>query len=279
MKKKIVELLEILLGNILVAAAFGLIILPLHFVAGGVTGLAVTLHTFLPLPLSVIIYMLNGLLFLLGFLFVGKDFIMKTLLSSLLFPFFLELLSKITILAPLKSDPLLASIIAALSLGLGGGLILRGNGSSGGFDILGVIAHKYFHVPVSLIMYLCDTFVVITQMHDVMTTIYGIVIILCTNLLINRVLSYGTSQSSLIIISPHYEEIRQELLHHQDIGMTFLKAETGYLEKDTKVIMAITPYQKINSIKQAIQAIDPTAFVIIEDVRSVLGKGYTIAKR
>ena len=61
--------------------------------------------------------------------------------------------------------------------------------------------------------------------------------------------------------------------------MTFLKAETGYLEKDTKVIMAITPYQKINSIKQAIQAIDPTAFVIIEDVRSVLGKGYTIAKR
>lgn len=105
MKKKILELLEILLGNILVAASFGLIILPLHFVAGGVTGLAVTLHTFLPLPLSVIIYMLNGLLFLLGFLFVGKDFIMKTLLSSLLFPFFLELLSKITILAPLKSDP------------------------------------------------------------------------------------------------------------------------------------------------------------------------------
>lgn len=278
MKRKLIELSEIILGNLLTACAFGFIILPQDFVAGGVTGLAIILHEFIPINLSLIIYIINGLLFVLGFLFVGKGFIMKTLLSTLLFPLFLQLASQVTLFAPLKSDPLLSVLIAGAALGLGSGLVLRGNGSSGGFDILGVIAHKYINIPITLVMYLCDTAVILMQMHSVMKTIYGIVIILFTNLMINRVLSYGAAQSSLIIISPHYQEISEELLHHQDIGLTFLNAETGYYKESTKVIMAVTPYNKINSIKQAIHTIDPTAFVIIEDVRSVLGKGYTLAK-
>jgi uncharacterized membrane-anchored protein YitT (DUF2179 family) len=92
------------------------------------------------------------------------------------------------------------------------------------------------------------------------------------------VLSYGEFNSQVIIISSHYEEIRKELLSQLDTGLTYLNAQTGYLGKETKVIMSVIPYSKIKSVKKAVNAIDPQAFVIIEDVRSVLGKGYTLSK-
>ena len=253
--KKSIQYLEIIIGCLLTAASFGLFILPQKFAAGGITGLGIILSSFVPLKLSLIILLLNICLFLSGWIFISKEFILKT-----------------------ASDPLLSAIIAGGMLGLGTGLILRGNGSCGGFDTLGVILHKYFNLNLSIIMYVCDTLVILLQYHNLMKTIYGIFVIMICSLIVNKVLTYGHAQSKLLIFSHQYERIREELLFSQDIGLTYLKSETGYLRKEMMVIAAIAPYSKINAIKQSIYKIDPDAFVVIEDVHSVLGKGYTISR-
>ncbi|WP_287448359.1 YitT family protein, partial [Sellimonas sp.] len=178
MKKKLASYIWIILGGAMTAAAFGLFVLPQEFVAGGVTGLSVILSSVIRLPLSWIVLSINILLFAVGWIFAGKEFIFKTLIMTFLFPVLLEFFSQIHLFQELAKDPFLSSLIAGCLLGIGSGMILRANGSSGGFDILGVVLNKKFGVPISVVMYVCDCTVILFQAvsKPILQTVYGIVV-------------------------------------------------------------------------------------------------------
>ncbi len=128
MKKHILSYILIVLGGTMTAAAFGLFILPQNFVAGGVTGLSVILQHGIPLPLSWIVFGINILLFVIGWIFAGKEFILKTLIMTFLFPVLLDVFSQIDLFLPLAKDPFLSSLLSGCLLGIGSGIILRANG-------------------------------------------------------------------------------------------------------------------------------------------------------
>ena len=272
--------LMIALGTALTAAAFGLIVLPQGLAAGGITGLSVLLSRVMPLPVSAIVFVLNAGLFLLGWACVGRDFAFKTLLVSLLFPVLLELFQRLDLLAELSADPLISSLLAGGMLGFGTGLVLLGNGSCGGFDILGVVLNKKLGVPVSLVMFLCDGAVLIAQALKlgILNTVYGVLVILVSSFTINRVLTNGKEEGQMLIFSQRYEEIRRALLDDQDVGLTFLNGETGYMRRPIKVIVTVMPHSKIENVKKAVYGIDPTAFLLLNSTRYVGGKGYTISR-
>ena len=272
--------LMIALGTALTAAAFGLIVLPQGLAAGGITGLSVLLSRVMPLPVSAIVFVLNAGLFLLGWACVGRDFAFKTLLVSLLFPVLLELFQRLDLLAELSADPLISSLLAGGMLGFGTGLVLLGNGSCGGFDILGVVLNKKLGVPVSLVMFLRDGAVLIAQALKlgILNTVYGVLVILVSSFTINRVLTNGKEEGQMLIFSQKYEEIRRALLDDQDVGLTFLNGETGYMRRPIKVIVTVMPHSKIENVKKAVYGIDPTAFLLLNSTRYVGGKGYTISR-
>ena len=272
--------LMIALGTALTAAALGLIVLPQGLAAGGITGLSVLLSRVMPLPVSAIVFVLNAGLFLLGWACVGRDFAFKTLLVSLLFPVLLELFQRLDLLAELSADPLISSLLAGGMLGFGTGLVLLGNGSCGGFDILGVVLNKKLGVPVSLVMFLCDGAVLIAQALKlgILNTVYGVLVILVSSFTINRVLTNGKEEGQMLIFSQKYEEIRRALLDDQDVGLTFLNGETGYMRRPIKVIATVMPHSKIENVKKAVYGIDPTAFLLLNSTRYVGGKGYTISR-
>ena len=278
--EKLRSYLMIALGTALTAAAFGLIVLPQGMAAGGITGLSVLIGRALPLPVSAIVFALNAGLFLLGWVGVGKDFAFKTLLVSLLFPVLLELFQSRDVLTELGADPLISSLLAGGMLGLGTGLVLLGNGSCGGFDILGVVLNKKLGVPVSLVMFLCDGAVLIAQALKlgILNTVYGVLVILVSSFTINRVLTNGKEEGQMLIFSQKYEEIRRALLDDQDVGLTFLNGETGYMRRPIKVIVTVMPHSKIENVKKAVYGIDPTAFLLLNSTRYVGGKGYTISR-
>ena len=278
MLKKLWSYTLVLVGSALTAASFGLIILPQSFAAGGVTGFALVMCELFPIPISTMVLILNAVLFILGLIFVGKDFVMKTAIASLSFPLMLEFFQKITFFADMAADPLLSSILAGGILGLGSGLILLGNGSSGGFDILGVILYEKFRISVSLVMYVTNTAAILLQAAGapLLNTVYGILVILVTSVVVNLVLTHGKSEGQMMIFSQSYEIIREELLGQHDVGMTFLNGETGYKRDPIKVIITVVPYDKIEAIKKTVYRVDPTAFVLMDTVRFVGGRGYTI---
>lgn len=280
LREKFRSYLLIALGTALTAGAFGLIVLPQRMAAGGITGLSVLLSRVLPLPVAAIVFVLNAGLFLLGWACAGREFAFKTLLVSLLFPVLLELFQRMDILAALCTDPLLSSLLAGGMLGFGTGLVLLGNGSCGGFDILGVALNKKLGLPVPLVMFLCDSTVLISQALTVgvLNTVYGVLVILVCSFTLNRVLTNGKEEGQMLIFSQKYEEIRRALLEDQDVGLTFLNGETGYQRRPIKVIVTVMPHSKIENVKKAVYGIDPTAFLLLNSTRYVGGKGYTLSR-
>ena len=179
MKEKVLSMVKILVGVALTDIALGMIVLPQSFAAGGVTGLCVILSKMIPLPVSILVLICNAILFILGYIFIGKEFIFKTLIVSIIFPFGLDLCQKYNFLVEMSSDPLMSAILAGVLIGAGVGLVLLGDGSSGGFDIIGVILQKYFKVPVSIVMNVCDITVILIQVasNPFMKNVYGILAI------------------------------------------------------------------------------------------------------
>lgn len=278
MLKRFSSYLLVILGCSLTAAAFGLIALPQSFAAGGVTGLSMLLHRVVPVPVSLLVLILNLALFFLGWIFVGKEFVLKSFLSTITYPLMLEVFQKVHVLSDLSGDPLLSSILAGAMLGFGSGLMLLGHGSSGGFDIVGVVANKKWRVSVSLVTYSFDFVIILAYAlsTDLLNTVYGLLMIAVAGVVTEKMVLSGKASGKLLIFSQKHEEIREMLLHHHDVGMTFLNGETGLKGEPIRVIVSIIPYRKIEAVKRSVYRIDPTAFLVMESVRHVAGRGYTI---
>lgn len=277
--QSLIAFVDMILGTALMAAAFGLIIIPQGFASGGVTGFSKILTLAVPIPLSVMVLTVNVILLAVGLFFMGKQFVAKTVAVSFLFPALLEFFMRYP-LHSIGQDPMLCSVAAGALLGVGAGLILRGGASSGGFDIFAVILNKKFDVPVATVLNLCDAVVILMQAlgQPLIQTLYGLLVIFISAAIVNRVVTLGANQSQITIYSDHHDEIRSALLGEADVGMTSFLAETGFQQKRTRVIVSIVPYRKITMIKHIIMDIDPTAFVVVEDIHSVLGRGYTLDK-
>lgn len=155
-------IIEIIIGTILTAAAFGLVIIPKGFSAAGVTGFAKVLSNIVSAPLSATVLTINGILLLLGLIFVGREFVTKTVGVSIIFPVVLELFLQCPINCENMST-VICIAIGGVMLGTGAGLILRSEASCGGFDIFAVILNKRLGLPVANVLNLCDVVVILTQ--------------------------------------------------------------------------------------------------------------------
>lgn len=267
---------ELLVGVAMTAAAFGWFIVPQGFAAGGVTGLAKLLCKLLPLPLSVMVYCINIPLLILGWAVMGRKFLAKTIAVSALFPAMLELFTRWKI-AFGEQDTFLTALIAGALLGIGTGLVLRSNASCGGFDIVAMVLNRKLHWPVALVVRVCDCTMLLLQAigQPLMPTVYGILVILVTTTCINRVVTMGTGETQVLIFSPSYIAIRDVLMQELDVGVTMLHGETGYRKQSTQVVLSVMPYRKVAQMKRLVHEIDPAAFVVVDEIHSVLGKGYT----
>lgn len=187
--------LEMILGTALTSMAFGLFILPQNFAAAGVTGFASILSDYLPISLSQTVLAINMLFLVLGLVFVGKAFTVKTVASSVLFPLFLQVFSGSEV--PLPQNPLVSVLIAGTLLGAGTGLILRSGASSGGFSILGVILQNRWNVPIAVTLNIVDAAIILMQVfrQSLLQTVYGILVITFSAFLVGQIVTAENTAS------------------------------------------------------------------------------------
>lgn len=173
--KRLSLYVQVLIGNAMIAMAFGSIVVPMGFASGGTTGLAMILAKFIPLPLSTVVLMVNCVLFVAGYFYLGKAFAMKTALCAFSFPYFLSFFQRF----PVSSiNPVVGALIAGLMLGLGTKMILDGDGSSGGFDVIGVILNRKYGIPTWAVFYGIDALLIGNQMLSggIEIGMYGIIV-------------------------------------------------------------------------------------------------------
>ncbi len=280
MKKKLFAILSILLGNAMLAFAVCAFVVPNAFMMGGSNGVALALHTFIPLPLSVLNAILNGLLFFAGLGFLGKNFAAGTLLSTVAYPVFMAIFEQLPLGELFDEDKLICALFAAVIIGVGVGIVIRAGGATGGMDIPPCIIHKYKGIPVGTSLMAFDAVIVLAQvcLQGLEGLLYSLLIIFIVSATVNRTVVSGVKKVQLIVISPRYEEIRRELLGSQDSGLTMLDIHTGYTDEAQKAVLCILYAKRFPAIRDAILKLDPHAFIITSEVKNVNGKGYTLAR-
>ena len=280
MKNKVLRLLGILLGNLVLAFGLAAFSVPNHFLAGGVTGIARSVEYFAHLDLSMTVAIVNVLMFVLGFFLLGKEFALTTLVSTVVFPIFLDRLLQMEALAHMTGDRLLAALACGCLVGVGLGIVIRLGGSTGGMDIPPLILYKKLRIPVAVSMYCFDVLVLLSQavFSDMEEILYGIVSVMLTSAVLNQVLVYGAGNVQVLIISKEYDKINQLIQVDMDRGSTFLPIQTGYEKLEQKAVMCVLPSRELTALNRHVQKIDPKAFIIINGVREVRGRGFTLDK-
>lgn len=278
MGKRIKTFFSILLGNGLLAFAICAFVVPNAFMLGGSTGIALALQNFWPgVPLSVWSAVINGALFILGWVFLGKAFAGASLLSTVIYPVFIALFEWLPVGTLFVSDKLTCALFASVLAGLGIGIVVRVGGSTGGMDIPPCILQKYKGIPVGTSLMVFDTAIVVLQvmLQGLDGVLHSLLIIFLISTVVNRTVVTGEKAVQIIIISPHYETIRQEILGALDTGATMLSVETGYTAQEQKAVFCVTYAKKYPAVRDAVLRVDPKAFIVTADVKNVNGRGYT----
>ena len=274
------SIVAMLLGNFAVAAAVIIFIAPQGIILGGSTGIALALTHYISFPLSATVFVINMLFFVTGFICLGKKFALTTIANSILYPLAMSLLEQLPIAGkPVTDNIMLAAVFGGVLMGGGIGLLLRAGGSSGGTDIPALILNKYFHLNVSVLLYVIDELVLCSQafFSSIEQILYGIFVLALFTMTMNRIMLMGKSQIQLFIISDESETIRQQILA-EDAGATMFYVEKAYTGKQGKCIMCVIPRRKLYPITQLISATDPDAFFTISEVNEVRGAGFSFAK-
>lgn len=272
--------LFIILGNLIFALGIAVFVIPNGLILGGSTGLALSVQHFLGIDITITVAIINIVTFLAGLFILGKKFAATTLISTFIFPIFLNYFKDIERFKNITSDLLLASIFTALLVGTGVGIVLRVGASTGGLDIPAIILNKKKGIPIAVVLYTIDISILLSQMifSNTEQILYGIIIVLITTMVINKVIVYGKNDFMVTIISEKYLEISENIHNKIDRGTTFIDIQTGYKKNTQQAVMSVISKRELHSLNKLVQEIDPKAFIIINQVNQVKGRGFSLDK-
>ena len=274
------RLIAVLLGNTIYAVGVVVFVLPLELITGGTTGIGLIMNHLLNIPIEVFALIFNVAMFLIAIGILGVSFAITTLISTFYYPVILSLLQKVDMLKTLTNDPMLATVCAGLLIGVGIGIVVRAGASTGGMDIPPLVCNKKLGLPVGVGLYVFDFVILIGQMffRDSEKILYGILLVIIYSVMVDKVLVSGKRKIEVNIISDYVDQINDMIHEKIDRGTTFYMVETGYLRKNTKAIMTVVSNRELVKLNQLVLEIDPKAFIVINQAKEVMGKGFSMKK-
>ena len=220
------------------------------------------------------------ILFIIGTIFLGKKFAFQTLLSTILCPAFLYIF-KLDIFDFLHEeftlfDPIVSAVIGGLLMGVGCGVIYKIGGSTGGFDVPGLIINKFTRIKLSILFFIQDGLLVILALvanFSLYEIIIGLISVLAYSLAVSLTQRIGYESYFCDIISDKWEEINTEILK-LDRGTTLVDVVGGFTGRKRKMIKTMIGKNQYLTIIDIVKKIDPDAFVSISSTHEVFGEGY-----
>lgn len=228
--KKCLEIAVIVIGNAILAFGICAFITPHGIIVGGASGLGLIVKQITGIPLSLVVYVINIIMFIAGYFFLGKSFAAKTLLSTIIFPTFLTIFENTPGVTHLTNDLLLSSVYAGIFVGGGLGLVLRIGASTGGMDIPPLVLNKKTGISTTVLINGFDCIILALQVpfSNVEQILYGILVVLITALVMDKMILLGESKIQVLVISPKWNEVQSMLYDQIDRGCTLMNITTGY---------------------------------------------------
>ena len=267
---------NILLGSAIFALGFDLFLGPNDLNAGGVSGIAMILVHLIGFgSVGTVTMLINLPLFILGGLKIGKRFFVGSLVGMVSSS---VLLDAFAVIPGVSVEPLVAGIYGGVLCGLGLGMVFATGASTGGSDIVvRLLKMKYRNVPIGTISMVFDlTVATLTGIvyWDITKALYSGIAIFITGKIIDAVVYRFDYSKVVLIISDYHEQITGFIMEKLDRGATYLEGSGSYSGTPRKVIMTVVKPAQIADLKEAVMAIDPKAFLVVQDAHQVLGEGF-----
>ena len=295
----------VLVGSFLIAFGTAIFFTNLNIVAGGLSGIGIIFQSFMGnygpggQIIDIVVIILTWVLWVVGLIFIGKDFAFKTLVSSIVYPLALTLFLRVDVFQNFAKDIcfygitdfsaptpignlLLCGIFGGVFVGGGVALTFLGGGSSGGVDVLIVLASKHTPLRESVVSFLIDGTIILVGMFaikdNVIPALCGMASAFVCALMIETIYNKNQSSYQVDIISEKWEEISDYAQNELERGATIIHAQGGYKGDERIILRIVFDQRQYSKIKYYIAKVDPKAFVTFTQTNAVYGEGFKIHK-
>lgn len=274
-KRFIFEFFFITSGCFLLAVSINVFLLPNNISAGGISSVGVILFHLFKIRISITNLIFNAVLFFFGYKNLGRYAVVKTALGTVLLSLFLELSSGFPVY---KENQIIAAISGGILMGVGVGLVVKVDASTGGSDFAGLILKKFFgHIPLARLIMIIDCAVVTLSgvvFKSFTITFYSVMTLFVSSLITDKLITAGDEAKMIMIISQKKDEIAEQILVKYERGITGIHSVGMYSNSETIMLMCIVAPKELPKYLKMIKEIDKKAFIIIGNVNEVIGEGF-----
>jgi uncharacterized membrane-anchored protein YitT (DUF2179 family) len=277
---KFKDIAGILFGSCVIAFGTQVFIVGGHLLSGGVTGIAILLTYNTKFGLSLLYFLLNIPVFIAGYKFVSKRFIVYSLIGMLNSTLFISQFSRWDISLLDKPNVLINSVLGGILIGLGSGIVMRCKGSCGGMDIIAIIIKRFWGHNIGQVMLMVNLVIlaVFAFMVGLELPFYTGISMFISSTLLDRVVS-GIAGKTAMIISNHPDLISQAIIYNLHRGCTYLSGYGAYTGETRKIIMVTMSKTQLPRLREIVTSLDPQAFIIVHDSIEVVGQGFAPSKQ
>lgn len=275
--KNFTEYIYIIIGATLVGLAYNIFFLPSKLAAGGISGVSTILNELYHFSPSAVQLVINIPIFIIGWMALGKEFSWKTLVGTFWVPFVIFLSEDIPLTV---TNPLLGALYGGILLGVGLGIVYRGNGSTGGTAAIAQIVKKFTGISSGYSQFIVDGIVVALSIivFNLELTLFALLAIYISGKAIDFV-QLRTSATKLILIITEEEEKVKNLIHDGiDRGLTKVRSVGGYSNLDKTMLLCVAEQPEAVHLKKLLQKEVPTSFVIFINASEIMGRGFSLEK-
>ncbi len=268
--------LYIIVGCACYAAGVSLFLEPNALTPGGLSGVAIIANYFFPdLPIGATVFVMNIPLLISAFFFIGKEFLLSTLVATAVSSVFIDVLIPF---APALDDKMLCAVFGGFFMAFGLAFVFKGNATTGGTDIIVKLLRKKFkHIKTGTIMWGTDVTVVLATaavFKDYKVALYAAITIFVQTVVMNYVL-YGPDEAALVyIINCDHEKMVKLFMDKMEIGATLLDGTGAYTGDKRKVTLCAIKKQQLPILRQIVEENAPDAFLIVTSANAVFGEGF-----
>lgn len=279
------NIFNVILGGSLAAVALDFLLIPAGVAPGGISGLSTAICDVFQIPISVgtLIFILNVPLFVGGYLYIGRNFAVQSLIGTFVFSILTNIFSPFSVDVTgilhgenAVPDRMICALWGGAILGAGLGFVFKGGATTGGSDIIARIVCKRFNqFSIGQTILICDFVVVFTVAvlyRSFSAAMYSAVAIFVSSKFIDIVEAGVNYARQLTIVTSKPEELSKVILAGVSRGVTKIEALGMYSNSPTNVLICVVYKSQIGKVQRLVSACDPDAFTIVSDVRNVIGR-------
>lgn len=273
-KNRIKRYFYLIVGVIICACTYNIFILPNNIVFGGVGGISIIANHFLGVKPSVFMLGCSFVLCLIGFVFLPREKVMRSVVGAILLPVFVEITSFLSDLVVIKdADMLVISLFGGVFYGIGVGIVYKYGFTLGGTDFLTQIVNKYFKLTMGSAMLFVEGVIVVAGAFafGVTNFLYAVVILYLLTFFVDKVILGISDKKAFYIVTSKKKEVSNYVINTLGHTITVFSATGGFSRKRISVLFTVVPTREYYKLKEGISKIDSGAFFTVVDAYQVSG--------